>query len=263
MIQKSDERQRPIGMFDSGVGGLSVLGEAVRQLPGEDFIYFGDTANAPYGTKSPEAVRKLAFDIVESFRQQNVKAVVIACNTATAEAAKELRAHYDFPIIGMEPALKPASEMEGDGLRLVLATPGTLSSEKYANLYSRFGQNAVSLPCPGLMEFVEAGDRGSPELRAYLQNLLAPYLNRNVTAVVLGCTHYPFIKPLIQSYFPDTTKVLDGNAGTVRQLRRVLEQKGQLNPGRSGSVTLLTSGGDATLRLLHAMFEEAKTITET
>ncbi len=248
-------------MFDSGVGGLSVLGEAVRQLPGEDFIYYGDTANAPYGTKSPEMVRKLAFDIVENFRCQNVKAVVIACNTATAEAAKELRAYYDFPIIGMEPALKPASEMEGDGLRLVLATPGTLSSEKYARLYSRFGQNAVSLPCPGLMEFVEAGDRGSPELRDYLRTLLSPYLDQSVTAVVLGCTHYPFIKPLIASFFPETTRILDGNAGTVRQLRRVLEQHGQLNPGHCGSVKLLTSGNESTLRLLHSMFEEAKYMT--
>ena len=110
MTRELDPRSRPVGMFDSGVGGLSVLGEAVRQLPGEDFIYFGDTANAPYGTKSPETVRGLAFDIVEMFIRQQVKAVVIACNTATAEAAKELRARYDFPIIGMEPALKPASD---------------------------------------------------------------------------------------------------------------------------------------------------------
>ena len=149
-------------MFDSGVGGLSVLGEAGPQLPHEDFIYFGDTANAPYGTKPPEDVQALAFGTWMERLARRVKAVVIACNTATAEAAKELRTSYDLPIIGMEPALKPASELEGPGLRLVLATPGTLSSEKYASLYARFGQNAVSLPCPGLMDFVEAGDRGSP-----------------------------------------------------------------------------------------------------
>ena len=258
MNRESDPRLCPISVFDSGVGGLSVLGEAVRQLPHEDFIYFGDTYNAPYGTKAPEQVRELAFGIVESFCARRVKAVVIACNTATAEAAKELRAHYSFPIIGMEPALKPASELEGPGLRLVLATPGTLSSEKYASLYARFGQNAVSLPCPGLMDFVESGDRGSPALRDYLEHLLRPYLHENVTAVVLGCTHYPFIRPLIASFFPESTRILDGNAGTVRQLRRVLRQKDLLKTEGTGTVTLETSGNDQTLTLMKAMFEEAK-----
>ena len=257
-MPSNDPRRRPVGMFDSGVGGLSVLGEAVRQLPNERFIYFGDTKNAPYGTKDQETVRRLAFAAVEGLAAQGVKAVVIACNTATAEAAAELRAHYPFPIIGMEPALKPAAEMAGDGLRLVLATPGTLKSEKYARLYARFGQNAVSLPCPGLMEFVEAGDRGSPALRAYLKELLAPYVCQKVTAVVLGCTHYPFIRSLIASYFPDTTQILDGNAGTVRQLRRVLEQRGLLNDLGPGAVTLQTSGDARTLSLMRGMLEEIK-----
>ncbi len=260
MNRETEARTRPIGMFDSGVGGLSVLGEAVRQLPHEDFIYYGDNGHAPYGTKPPETVRKLAFDVIERLLVQNVKAVVIACNTATAEAAKELREHYSIPIIGMEPALKPAAEMEGDGLRLVLATPGTLSSEKYARLYARFGQNAVSLPCPGLMDFVEAGDRGSPALRDYLKCLLSPYLDRQVTAVVLGCTHYPFIRSLIASYFPLSTRIVDGNAGTVRQLGRVLAQRGLLNPTGEGSVALQTSGDSHTLNLMRRMFEEAKAI---
>ncbi|MBQ6233999.1 MAG: glutamate racemase [Clostridia bacterium] len=258
----SNLRTDPVGVFDSGVGGLSVLGEAVRQLPGEDFIYYGDTGNAPYGTKDPDTVRHLAFDVVEKLRSQRVKAIVIACNTATAEAAKELRAYYSFPIIGMEPALKPASELKEPGLRLVLATPGTLGSEKYARLYARFGRNAVSLPCPGLMEFVEAGDRGSEQLRAYLSTLFAPYIGQPVAAVVLGCTHYPFIKPLIQSFFPAATRVLDGNAGTVRQLRRVLDREGLLNPGDTGTVSLQTSGTEQTLSLMKAMFIEAKEMTD-
>ena len=260
MNQDQRSAARPIGIFDSGVGGLSVLGEAVRQLPHEHFIYYGDNANAPYGTKPAQTVCRLAFDVVEKLRAQQAKAIVIACNTATAEAAKELRAHYSFPIIGMEPALKPASEMEGDGIRLVLATPGTLGSEKYAFLYARFGQNAVSLPCPGLMEFVEAGDRGSPALREYLQHLLSPYLSQPVTAVVLGCTHYPFIKPLIASYFPPETQILDGNAGTVRQLHRVLERDGLLNTEGTGSVELQTSGDQHTLDLMKRMFKEASSI---
>ena len=136
-------------MFDSGVGGLSVLGEAVTQLPGEDFIYFGDNGNAPYGTKDPDTVRKLAFSAVEKLCEHQVKAVVIACNTATAEAARELRAHYSFPIIGMEPALKPASEMKGDGLRLVLATPGTLSSEKICKSVRPFRKERRFPALPG------------------------------------------------------------------------------------------------------------------
>ena len=259
-METADLRYAPVGIFDSGVGGLSVLGEALKQLPGERFIYYGDTLNAPYGTKSPETVRGLVFNVVEKLRAQGVKAVVIACNTATAEAARELRAHYSFPIIGMEPALKPASEMAGTGLRIVLATPGTLNSEKYARLYARFGRNAVSLPCPGLMDFVESGDRGSPELRAYLDRLFAPYRDQAVTAVVLGCTHYSFIKPLIVSCFPAETRVLDGNEGTVRQLKRVLEKEGLLNPGSAGSVILETSGNEGTLRLMEAMLEEAKTL---
>ena len=252
--------EAPVGIFDSGVGGLSVLGEAIRQLPGENYIYFGDTANAPYGTKPQAEVQRLAFDAVRRLRADGAKAVVIACNTATAEAAKELRAAFDLPIIGMEPALKPASELRQAGLRLVLATPGTLKSAKYAKLYARFGQDAVSLPCPGLMEFVEAGDRGTPALRDYLSRLFAPYRDQPVAAVVLGCTHYSFIRQLVASYFPETTSVIDGNAGTVRQLRRVLDERGLLNPAASGSVTLTTSGDTAALTLMRRMLEEAKSL---
>ncbi len=247
----------PIGVFDSGVGGLSVLAEAVRQLPGERFIYFGDTKNAPYGTKSTEEVRALAFNVVEGLLSQQVKAVVIACNTATAEAAQALRAAYSIPVIGMEPALKPAAELERPGLRLVMATPGTLGSEKYARLYARFGQQAVSLSCPGLMEFVEAGDRGSDALRAYLRTLFAPYRDQPVAAVVLGCTHYCFLRPLIASYFPASTAVLDGNAGTVRQLKRVLAERGLLSAREKGGVSLQTSGGEQSAALMARMFAEA------
>lgn len=249
----------PVGVFDSGVGGLSVLGEAVRQLPNEDFIYFGDTAHAPYGVRSREEVRRLAFAVVERLLKAGAKAVVIACNTATAEAAAELRAAYPVPIIGMEPALKPAALLDRRGVRLVMATPGTLQSEKYARLYAQYGQDAVSLPCPGLMEFVERGDRSSEDLRAYLTKLFDPFREREIAAVVLGCTHYSFIRPFISTLLPKGTPILDGNAGTVRQLRRRLEETGMLNPGpQPGRVTLETSGGEDALTLMRRMFEEAK-----
>ena len=253
-----NEQTAPVGMFDSGVGGLSVLGEAVRQLPGEDFIYFGDTANAPYGVRSREDVQRLAFAAVDRLLKAGAKAVVIACNTATAEAAAELRAHYRVPIIGMEPALKPAALLDRAGLRLVMATPGTLQSQKYARLYAQYGQDAVSLPCPGLMEFVERGDRHSEALRDYLINLFAPYRQTPIAAVVLGCTHYSFIRPFISTLLPVGTSILDGNAGTIRQLRRRLEECELLNPGHAGRVTLGTSGGSEAMCLMRQMFEEAK-----
>ncbi len=161
-----------------------------------------------------------------------VKAIVIACNTATSAAAVDLRAEYsDLPIIAMESALKPASLLHSDGVVLSLATPGTIAGEKYAHLYALYGKGVVSLPCPGLMEFVERGDTGSEALKAYLREKLAPYLANGQTpaAVVLGCTHYVFLKKTVQSLLPAATRVLDGNEGTVRQLRRRLDGAGLLS----------------------------------
>ena len=256
----SDLAAQPIGVFDSGVGGLSVLGEAVRQLPHERFIYYGDTANAPYGTKPRGQVLSLAENVARHLLSLHVKAIVIACNTATAEAAAALRGRYDLPIIGMEPALKPAALLDRPGRRLVMATPGTLHSEKYARLYAQYGQDAVSLPCAGLMEFVESGDRGSPALRSYLEQLFAPYRSEPIAAVVLGCTHYSFIRSFIGTLLPAGTPILDGNAGTVRQLRRRLEALDALQTEGDGQVTLETSGNDTALLLMRQMFEEAKTL---
>ncbi|MBO2517918.1 MAG: glutamate racemase [Clostridiales bacterium] len=162
------ERNAPIGIFDSGVGGISVLAECIRQLPGEDFIYFGDTLNAPYGTKTTGEILRLCENVADILTEKGVKAIVIACNTATAAAAEALRentARYPFPVIGMEPALKLAKNEVGEDKKvLVLATPSTIASEKYARLLSRFGENTVSLPCPGLMEFVERLEFDSPAL---------------------------------------------------------------------------------------------------
>ena len=227
-----DRSALPIGIFDSGMGGLSVLRTALRMLPDERFLFYGDIANAPYGTKTEEEVYACARAVTGRLMDQGIKAMVIACNTATCAAAAQLRAEFpDFIIVGMEPALKLAHDQCPEGRILVLATPVSLASEKYRRLYENYGEHAVSLPCPGLMEFVERGDTDSDALKAYLTDKFAPYLANGQTpsAVVLGCTHYVFLKSTVQSLLPAETRVLDGNEGTVRQLARRLDQEGLLS----------------------------------
>lgn len=241
----------PIGMFDSGVGGISVLREALRQLPHERFIFFGDTKNAPYGTKTKEEVLFLSRRVVENLLTMGCKAIVIACNTATSAAAAALRAEYpDIPIIAMEPALKPASLLHRDGMVLALATPGTIAGEKYAHLYALYGEGVVSLPCKGLMEFAERGELDTPALHDYLSDLFHPYAGKKVEAVVLGCTHYVFLKHAIGAHFP-SVPLIDGNEGTVRQLERRLKELGLLAPTDwAGGVRLLSSAGPEASELM-------------
>lgn len=249
------DKNSPIGVFDSGVGGIGTLAALRRELPGETFLFYGDTANAPYGTKSREEVMACVSRIMDHLLAQDVKAVVIACNTATAVAAAELRARYDLPIIGIEPALKPASEIRREGSILVLATPMTLKLEKFRALYERYGEGAIPVPCPGLMELVER--EANDEARRYLLELLSPYDLTKVDAVVLGCTHYVFLRPLLKEILPSTVSVLDGNEGTARQLRRVLTQRDLLSDGQ-GSVTLETSGNPVlVLPVMHRLLERA------
>ena len=248
----------PIGVFDSGVGGISVLREAARLLPNEQFIFYGDTKNAPYGTKTKEEVLNLSKKVVEILLGFQCKAIVIACNTATSAAAATLRAEYSFlPIIGMEPALKPASLLHKDGIVLSLATPGTIAGEKYAHLYARYGEGVVSLPCPGLMEFAERGELDSPRLHDFLRGLLAPYLSQKVEAIVLGCTHYVFLKKAIASVAPGVP-LIDGNEGTVRQLIRRLDEIHMLSPQNArGGVRLYSSGGEEAIAQMEALFHAA------
>lgn len=245
----------PIGVFDSGVGGISVLREAVRTLPHERFLFYGDTLHAPYGTKTKEEVLALSRNVVKTLLSQGAKAILIACNTATSAAAAALREEYpQVPIIAMEPALKPASLLHHDGIVLSLATPGTIAGEKYAHLYALYGEGVVSLPCPGLMEFVERGQLDGPELSAYLEALFAPYRNQHVEAVVLGCTHYSFLRQTIAAFFPDVP-LIDGNEGTVRQLRRRLTECGLLASEEStGCVEFFSSGSEDAIRQMKTLF---------
>lgn len=249
--------QRPIGLLDSGLGGIGVLGEALRQLPNEDYVYYGDTANAPYGDKAPEEVLGLVHQAVERLIELRCKSIVIACNTATSVSAGKLRQELDLPIIGMEPALKPASQLPGGGKILVMATRVTLALPKFQALMAQYGRDAVPVPCPGLMECVERGELEGPKVTALLRHLLGPWLSQPVKAVVLGCTHYPFLRKTIAALFPAGTPLIDGNAGSVRQLRRRLEEQDLLSDRQEpGRITFLSSSEDpSVLQRMQTMLE--------
>lgn len=250
-----NQKRDPVGVFDSGIGGISTLREMIRELPDERFIYFGDTANAPYGTKKTEEVIACVRGVVDQLLEKQIKALVIACNTATGAAAATLRKELSIPVVGMEPALKPASKIRKSGSVLVLATPLTLHQEKFENLMKLYGQGAVKVPCPGLMELVEQDD-GAGALR-YLQDLFTRYPVDKVDAVVLGCTHYVFLKDMIRGLLPDRIAITDGNAGTARQLRRVLEREGLLNDEGPGSVELETSGSEKDIELMRKLLSNS------
>lgn len=230
----------PVGFIDSGVGGLSVLREAVRIMPQEDYLFFGDSKNAPYGTKTVEEIRRLAFSNAEMLYRKGIKALVVACNTATSAAISILREVYtDIPVIGIEPALKPAVSIGDHPRVIVMATPLTVKGAKLHELLGRYSKDAdvVALGCPGLMEFVEDGNLDGEEVRSYLKDLLLPHLKKPADAIVLGCTHYPFLKNTIQKIAGPDIRILDGGEGTARQLKRRLEEEKLLKaPGKKGHI---------------------------
>lgn len=233
----------PIGVFDSGVGGISTLRELVQILPNEHFLYYGDDAHAPYGVRSTEEVRKLTAACVKELIDAGVKAVVLACNTATAAAAGYLREQYpDLPIIGAEPALKPA--VDGGHRRIgVMATPTTLKAQKFNDLAKRFGDRAeiIPLPAAGLVELIEQDIRSGEALELLLANRLVPAIERGVDALVLGCTHYPFVREAIASVVGEGVALYDGNRGIAQQTARSLECAGLSAPsGEASNAPLVT-----------------------
>jgi len=237
--------ENPIGVFDSGVGGLSVLREIRRALPGEDLIYVADSAYAPYGERAGDEILGRALAITQGLLEQRAKAVVVACNTATGAAAQVLRARYSLPIVAMEPALKPAAASTRSGVVGVLATSRTLASHKFVQLLGSHGQGVEVLvqPCPGLVERVECGDLAGPRTRALLEGYLVPLLQRRVDTIVLGCTHYPHLRPLIAAIAGPEVAIVDSGAAVARQLRRRLELAGLLRgPGVAGRERFSTSG---------------------
>lgn len=235
-----NQSEQPIGVFDSGVGGISALQAMIRLLPQEHFIYYGDTANAPYGTKPTEEVIACVRKVTDKLLKRNIKTLVIACNTATGAAAYTLRRELAIPVIGMEPALKPASEIRKNGDILVLATPLTLHQEKFNALMDKYGEGAVRVPCTGLMELVE--QENWEGARKYLKEVFALYDLKKVDAVVLGCTHYVFLKGMIREMLPDRIAITEGSKGTARQLKRVLARNRLLRETGEGLVELETSG---------------------
>ena len=245
MIRNTD----PVAVFGSGVGGISVLKELVKILPHEDFMYFGDSANAPYGNKTTKQVLELTKTHVERLIDRGAKAVVIACNTATSAAADHLRElHPDIPIVGMEPALKPAVFSGEHPKVLVMATNMTLSLEKFHRLLAKYrSEGEVHLqPCPGLAERVETGDLIGAEMESFLTDLLRDYIENPVDTVVLGCTHYPFVRPLIRKLMGEKVKIMDGSIGTANELKRRLTIANLLNDDTNpGSVTFENSRNTA------------------
>ena len=238
-----------IGVMDSGVGGISVLKHIHALLPYESLIYFADSKYAPYGSKTPAEITARCMIIADFLIKHNVKALVVACNTATAAAIDEMREKYaapyfNFIIIGMEPAVKPAAEASKNGIIGVLATVGTLKSAQFAALLENYGRNVkvVTQGCVGLVECIERGELDAPETKALIRQYTAPLLAEGADTIVLGCTHYPFVKHVIQEIVGDKITLIDTGAAVAKQLKRQLEEKGLLSSGQQkAEVTFWTN----------------------
>ena len=254
----------PIGAFDSGVGGLSVLRAVRERLPGEDLIYVGDQAHVPYGPRGLTEVRRLSEGIVRFLMEQGAKLIVIPCNTASAAALHSLRAQYPgYPFVGMEPAVKPAAEHTETGVVGVLATPTTFEGELYASVVERFGGSATILQdaCPGLVAEIEAGRGNGSEAKRILENALEPMLAKRLDTVVLGCTHYPFAFNTIREIVGDSVRLIDPAPAIARRVDQLLNELETKNPRSSdGQTHYLTSGDprEMSLRLVELLNVKAK-----
>jgi len=243
---------RPVGIFDSGIGGLSVWREIARALPHESTVYVADQAHLPYGARPAEEIRGFAEAITTRLLDLGCKAIVVACNTASAAALKALRErHPDVAFVGMEPAIKPAALHSRSKAVGVMATTGTLQGRMFALAVERFaaGVTLVNQPCAGLVERIEAGALDTPATEALLRELLAPMLKAGVDTIVLACTHYPFVQPLIQRIAGVGVHIIDPAPAVTRQLARLLEARGALAPsGAAPSHRFMTSGEPAALQ---------------
>jgi glutamate racemase len=244
-----------IGIFDSGVGGLSVLTAVRLRLPGAGLIYVADTAHVPYGPRALQEVRDFSFGITHFLVAKGAQVVVVACNTASAAALHKLRSAFpETRFVGMEPAVKPAAEQSHTGVVAVLATPATFQGALFASVVERFAQGVEVIPqvCPGLVEQVEAGELESPRTEAMLRTWLEPLLARNIDALVLGCTHYPFVRQLLERICGPAVRVLDPSAAVARQVERVLAatcDAASGGEGEQGTVAYFASGAVAPFEL--------------
>lgn len=234
-----------IGFFDSGIGGITVLYQTLKLLPHEDYIYYADTLHVPYGEKPKHQVRQFIFEAVDFIAHQGVKALVVACNTATSAAINDLRKKYDFPIIGIEPAVKPAIKLSEKNRKrvLVLATRLTLQEEKFTNLVRSLDEDQIvdGLPLPELVNFAEKFEFNEKVILPYLKRQLSKLDLNQYEVVVLGCTHFPFYKDILAKIFPPCTAIIDGSYGTANNLRRILTEKSQINEG-TGKINFYNSG---------------------
>lgn len=243
-----------IGVFDSGVGGISVLKHIHALLPHEDLLYVADSANAPYGNKSQEFIRERAFALSDFLIGKGAKALVVACNTATAAAISALRERYSIPIIGMEPAVKPAAAATKTGVIGVLATVGTLKSAQFAALLENYGQGikVVTEGCPGLVECIERGELDTQETRKLLEGYIKPLLGAGADTIVLGCTHYPFVKPLIQEIAGLEITLIDTSGAVARQLQKRLIEQSLMAEARKGNISCWTNSNAANVEQVMA-----------
>lgn len=235
---------RPVGIFDSGVGGLSVLRHFQRLAPSEHVIYFADTAYFPYGPRPAAEVRKRSFAIARRLLESDVKLIIVACNTASAAAIADLREAFPIPFVGMVPGVKPAAMLSNSGRVVILATPGTLDGELYARVVADFGSGAtiVSTPGHGLAEIVEAGEQTTLRARSAIRASLEREVKAGADTVVLGCTHYHFLAPDIEAEFPGLT-IVDTSEPVARRARQVLEERGlSAPPGQARHLDLIVTG---------------------
>lgn len=244
----------PVGIFDSGIGGLSVMHAIQKALPSETLIYLADQAHVPYGPRSLNEVRAFSEGITRYLLDQGGKLIVVACNTASAAALHYLRQIFpQVPFVGMEPAVKPAAEHTESGVVGVLATPATFQGELYASVVERFANGVTVLQdtCPGLVMEVDAGQIDTPKVRAILERALNPMLAQGIDTVVLGCTHFPFVIPIIEDIVGPEVRVIDPAPAVARQAKRVLEANGLLNPiPQDNAVIFLTTGDPARMEVL-------------
>lgn len=250
---KETTMESPVGVLDSGVGGISILRALVEFMPHENFMYFGDSANAPYGVKEREEIKNLIMNNVAELLERGCKAIVVACNTATAAAITELRETYpSVPMIGLEPALKPAAMAKEHPRVVVMATPFTLKEKKFEDLKKRFEDKAeiISLPCSEIVRFVERQECYSPALLYYLRKQFEPYLGQRIDSVVLGCTHFPFVRKAIQEVVGKDVVLYDSAVGVGKQVKRQLEAHGILNTSETrGKVTIINTAGEDGIEL--------------
>lgn len=238
-----------IAFFDSGIGGLTVLKEAMKRLPGEDFLYFADTLHVPYGTKTLAEVKRYVQESADLIMREKIKALVVACNTGTSAAIEELRNTYSIPIIGMEPAVKPAVKRSQEaGKRvLVFATSLTLTLSKYTDLVARVDDHKVvdSMPLPELVQYCEQLNFNPHEIERYFRQKLSGIDLGQYGTIVLGCTHFPYYKPLLRQMLPPHIELIDGSKGTVDRLCCMLGEPVKPNSGREPEIKFMCSDGNA------------------